>query len=273
MAADPHGIDALIGALREDGLAVGDHFLSAAQVAALAGCAAVRRERGDFAEARIGTGRTLRRRADIRGDSICWLEEPLFPAERELNSVFERLRRRLNESLFLGLCDVELHYAWYPPGARYARHVDQPQGRAARRLSSIVYLNETWRAADGGNLRCFSDEGTSRDIFPKGGRLVTFLTEGREHRSAAGVQGAPQHHRVVSRQTGARPALISCGSRSSAPGNAALGGRSERFAPRQRRGGAASQMARMLLFPAGVQYLLIDRQELTVTRRLSPPYR
>ncbi len=171
----------LIDSLYADGIAVRDGFLSAAHVKALNGCAAERRERGDFAPARIGTGRSLQRREEVRGDSICWLEEPLFPAERALMALFETTRRCLNEALYLGLGDLEQHYALYPPGAGYSRHVDQPRGHGRRRLSSIVYLNEEWGAADGGLLRCRADDGEIRDIAPFGGRLVLFLTEGREH--------------------------------------------------------------------------------------------
>jgi SM-20-related protein len=173
--------DDLIESLSADGVAVRDRFLSASQLEALNECATARRERGDFAQARIGAGRALQRRADIRGDSICWLEEPLFPAERELFALFEKARLSLNQGLFLGLYDLEQHYACYPAGSGYARHVDQPRSHGARRLSSIVYLNENWQTADGGALRCLDDRGDFREIEPVGGRLVLFLTEGREH--------------------------------------------------------------------------------------------
>jgi SM-20-related protein len=173
--------DDLIEGLRADGIAVRDRFLEASLIEALSECAGARRDRGDFTPARIGAGRVLQRREDIRGDSICWLEEPLFPAERELFALLEKMRRRLNQSLFLGLYEIEQHYACYPAGAGYARHVDQPRGHGARRLSSIVYLNEDWRESDGGLLRCRTDHGNFREIEPAGGRLVLFLTEGREH--------------------------------------------------------------------------------------------
>jgi SM-20-related protein len=93
----------------------------------------------------------------------------------------EATGRGLNRGLYLGLHEIELHYACYPPGAGYARHIDQPHGHAARRLSSIVYLTEDWREADGGLLRCSADRGGFREIEPRAGRLVLFLTEGREH--------------------------------------------------------------------------------------------
>jgi SM-20-related protein len=173
--------DPLIESLRTDGIAVRDGFLSASQVKALIDCSTARRERGEFAQARIGAGGSLQRRADVRGDSICWLEEPLLPAERALIESMETTRHRLNQHLYLGLYDLEQHYACFPAGSGYLRHVDQPRGRASRRLSSIVYLNENWREADGGMLRCRTDGGEFREIQPIAGRLVVFLTEGREH--------------------------------------------------------------------------------------------
>jgi SM-20-related protein len=176
----------IIEALRGGGVAVQDGFLSSARVQALAACASIRRARGDFAEARIGAGDMLERRADIRGDSICWLSTPDFPAEQSLLDELEGLRLALNRQAFLGVHELELHYAWYPPGSGYARHVDQPFGRSQRRVSLIVYLNENWTSADGGVLRVFDKAGERfLEIEPKGGRLVLFLTEARPHEVAA----------------------------------------------------------------------------------------
>jgi SM-20-related protein len=177
---------AIIEALRADGLAVWDRFLAPAEVQALAQCARARRERGDFKEARIGTRERLERRPEIRGDSICWLSQPEFPAEKDLLDALESLREELNAQAFLGLAELELHYAWYPPGSGYARHVDQPFGRTQRRVSLVLYLNEHWRSADGGALRLFETQSERfREIEPSGGRLVLFLTESRPHEVAA----------------------------------------------------------------------------------------
>jgi SM-20-related protein len=167
--------------LRTEGIAVCDRFLTSPQVQALVDCAQIRRERGDFAPARIGADRNLQRREEVRGDSICWLADPLFAPERELFGSLEDLRLQLNRGTFLGLFELEMHYAWYPPGAGYARHVDQPQCHEQRRVSLVLYLNERWEASDGGELRYFADNERYRDIEPVGGRLVAFLTERREH--------------------------------------------------------------------------------------------
>jgi SM-20-related protein len=163
------------------GVSIRDQFLAPAQIRSLVQCAHLRRARRGFDPGRIGRGRGLRRREEIRGDSICWITPPLMPAEKALLKRLEYLRLELNREAQLGLFELELHYAWYPPGAGYARHVDQPQGRAQRQVSLVLYLNESWTPAAGGELRMFDAAGGHRDIEPIAGRLVHFLTPGREH--------------------------------------------------------------------------------------------
>jgi SM-20-related protein len=167
--------------LNFDGISVQDQFLALSQIRALLDCARLRRARGDFGAARIGNDRRLQRREDIRGDSTCWITPPLWPAEQALLEQLEQLRLELNREAGLGLFELELHYAWYPPGAGYARHVDQPQGREQRRVSLVMYLNEDWTRAAGGELRIFGAADSHRDIEPLAGRLVCFLTQDREH--------------------------------------------------------------------------------------------
>jgi SM-20-related protein len=167
--------------LIELGFAIQDGFRSVVEVAELAECAQARRARGEFAAAHIGTGQTLQHRKEIRGDFTCWLNEPLYAPEARLLESFEQLRLTLNRDAFLGLLDLELHYAFYPPGAHYARHVDQPRGRMRRKLSVVLYLNTDWEADAGGELRLFMGAKEPVDVQPLGGRLVSFLTAGREH--------------------------------------------------------------------------------------------
>ncbi len=174
----PAGADA---GLVRNGVSVWDGFVMPSEVRALAECTRLRRRRGDFSAARIGGGRGLQHREEIRGDSICWITAPLLPAERALLERLEQLRLQLNAQAYLGLFDLELHHAWYPPGAGYARHVDQPHGHAQRQVSLVLYLNQNWMPATGGELRIFDAAGGYRDIEPFGGRLVCFLTPGREH--------------------------------------------------------------------------------------------
>jgi SM-20-related protein len=163
------------------GLAVWPGFLDPAALGELADCARRRHERGEFRAARVGSGATLRRDQVVRGDSICWLAQPYFPAETRVLAALERLRLELNRQGMLGLFDAEFQYALYPPGAAYARHVDQPLGRGQRRVSLVLYLNPGWPADAGGALRIHAADGSHRDVPPDGGLLVAFATPGREH--------------------------------------------------------------------------------------------
>jgi SM-20-related protein len=164
-----------------DGIAIQDEFLAPPQVRSLLECVHLRRARGDFAAARIGGGGSLRRREEVRGDSTCWMVAPLLPAEQALLDELEHLRLALNRTALLGLFELELHYAWYAPGTGYARHVDQPRGRTQRQVSLVLYLNDGWTPAAGGELRIFDAGDRYRDIEPIAGRLACFLTPGRAH--------------------------------------------------------------------------------------------
>ena len=168
-------------ALRRDGIAVRDQFLAPSTIRTLLDSAQLRRARGDFHAAHIGGNAGVQRREEIRGDFTCWIIPPLLPAEEVLLGELERLRLDLNRETMLGLFELELHYAWYPAGAGYERHVDQPQGRAHRQLSLALYLNEGWTPGAGGELRIFDAGGGHRDIEPVAGRLACFLTPSREH--------------------------------------------------------------------------------------------
>jgi SM-20-related protein len=172
------GIDA---GLLPDGVFVRDQFLASSRVRALLQCAHARRARGDFVPARIGSDRTLQHREDIRGDATCWVTAPLFAAEETLLNELEEVRLELIRDGLFGLFDLELHYAWYPPGTGYERHVDQPHGRTDRIVSLVLYLNEEWKSGDGGELRIFDANERCVDVEPVAGRLVCFLTAGREH--------------------------------------------------------------------------------------------
>lgn len=167
--------------LRASGISIQDRFACAAEILALRECARVHEARGDFAPARVGAEGMEQRRDHIRGDFTCWLGEPLLPPERSLLERMEALRAQLNRQAFLGLFELELHYARYPAGAAYSRHVDQPVGSTQRQLSLVLYLNPGWQSADGGVLRIHHAEEGYLDVEPIAGRLVCFLTPGREH--------------------------------------------------------------------------------------------
>lgn len=141
---------------------------------------------GAFRKAGIGRGENFLIRPDIRGDYVHWPEPDDLPAVRRLHEeCLEPLRRALNEATLLGLFDFEGHYAVYPPGAAYARHVDRFHDAAQRVVSVVLYLNPGWRAEDGGALRLYvpDEAGIEQavDILPEAGRLVCFLSDRISH--------------------------------------------------------------------------------------------
>lgn len=167
--------------LSRAGISIQDRFVSPDVASSLRDCASTREAHGDFAAARIGGSGAELRRKTIRGDFTCWLQQPLLPPESALLQQMEELRLHLNREAFLGLFELELHFAKYPPGASYARHVDKPRGSAVRKVSLVLYLNSEWQRADGGELRIHHGANDFTDVEPLQGRLVCFLTADREH--------------------------------------------------------------------------------------------
>jgi len=133
--------------------------------------------------ARIGKDDELQLRRDIRGDQIRWLNGET-DAQRAFLGQMETLRETLNRELFLGLEDFEAHFALYPPGAHYERHLDSFNNSNLRRVTIVAYLNARWRPWDGGELNLFDGERVFESIRPEGGTLVTFLSEHVPHEVA-----------------------------------------------------------------------------------------
>ncbi len=84
--------------------------------------------------------------------------------------------RQINASLFLGLEDFEGHFALYPPGAYYQKHVDRFRDDDARTVSAVLYLNRDWSVEQGGELRMYFPDERTLDLPPLAGRLVVFLS-------------------------------------------------------------------------------------------------
>lgn len=179
---------AICDALADAGFAVAPGFLPSEAVGALRGAAMRRRAAGEFRAARVGRGAGAQREAAIRGDEIRWLDAADASApERALLARFDALRDALNRTLFLGLVEIEAHYAVYAPGAGYARHLDRFRDDDARVVSLALYLNDAWRPEDGGALQLFAAEREAepqREITPCGGTLVAMRSDAIWHEVA-----------------------------------------------------------------------------------------
>jgi SM-20-related protein len=79
-----------------------------------------------------------------------------------------------NQRFFLGIARNEHHLAVYPPGTHYEKHVDTFKNSDSRVVSTVLYLNRNWKAADGGELVLYPERGNAVTIEPTAGRLVLF---------------------------------------------------------------------------------------------------
>jgi SM-20-related protein len=171
--------DAAAIALRTAGWCVLDGLLTDGECQALTAECGLLHELDAMLPALVGRDRSA---SALRGDHTRWLD-PALPtaAQRPFDAGIHALRAHLNRALLLGLVDSEAHFAVYPAGAGYARHLDRLRGSDARVLSAVFYLNEAWLDSDGGALRLYLADGTHRDIFPQAGRLLLFLSAEFEH--------------------------------------------------------------------------------------------
>lgn len=120
---------------------------------------------------------------DIRGDAIHWING-ITDAQQNFLTEMMQLQDALNQQLFLGLTELESHYAYYPPGMGYQKHLDSFQNNNLRRITIVVYLNPDWQAADGGELAIYNGDEIINKVLPLGGTLVCFVSEEIPHQVA-----------------------------------------------------------------------------------------
>src|SRR5690606_37028765 len=114
-------------------------------------------------------------------DRIRWLRStPEDPVELQLMNIDRELTYYLNRTCFTGIRSYEFHYAVYPKGSFYKRHLDQFSNDPGRKFTMIFYLNENWLPEDGGQLVIFLN-GQELEVQPLAGRLVFFESSVIEH--------------------------------------------------------------------------------------------
>jgi SM-20-related protein len=120
-------------------------------------------------------------REGIRGDSIDWLEQGQSAACDQYLQTMDALRQALNQAFYLGLEDYESHFALYPPGAIYQKHLDRFRDDDRRTVSAAYYLNDDWQPEHGGALRLYPQNGPELDVLPTAGTLVLFISAELPH--------------------------------------------------------------------------------------------
>ncbi|MVW74271.1 2OG-Fe(II) oxygenase [Pseudomonas xionganensis] len=171
----------IVDDLAEQGWSLQPAFVPQALTLQLAEECRKRDAEGALTPAGVGRGGALQVREGVRGDHIQWLEPGQSAASDQYLQRLDELRLALNQGLYLGLEDFEGHFALYPPGAFYQKHVDRFRDDDRRTVSAVFYLNADWQAEQGGALRLYLNDGSTRDVLPQAGTLLLFLSADLPH--------------------------------------------------------------------------------------------
>lgn len=172
----------IINEVVNTGYAVCDDFLPENVVEGLRNNLLMFDEEGELKRAGIGKWNHHQKDLEIRSDKIFWLSNDTpDPAERELLAIINNFKDYLNRTCFTGIKSFEFHYALYPKGSFYKRHLDQFSNDPGRQFTMIFYLNGDWKPEDGGQLVIFLSNGEELVVQPLAGRLVFFESAKIEH--------------------------------------------------------------------------------------------
>ncbi len=159
-----------------------NEFFSSEEVAVLRNSLLAKYEADRFKKSAIGNRTNEEIDKTIRGDFILWMDEAIAnEAEKIFFKKINELVNYLNKTCFLGILQKEFHYALYPKGTFYKRHLDTFQNDDRRKLSIVCYLNEdNWLPENGGELTIYKEK-EDLDILPLPGKLVIFESQVLEH--------------------------------------------------------------------------------------------
>lgn len=178
--------ETIIADIMEKKYSIIDNFFETAEVELLRDNLLYKYEEDNFKKAAIGnrTNEVIER--SIRGDFILWINEaeggePEKIFFNKINSLVDYL----NRTCFMGILHKEFHYAVYPEGTYYKRHLDTFQNDGRRKLSMVCYLNrEDWKPENGGELAIYLNKNGIEEqvtIYPYPGRVVIFESQELEH--------------------------------------------------------------------------------------------
>ena len=174
-------LDPLLDDLAEQGWAIATNALPVDLTLELAQECRARANLGALQPAGVGRGSAHGVQEGVRGDHIQWLEPSQCAAGDRYLAMLDDLRGQLNQALYLGLEDYEGHFALYPPGTFYQKHLDRFRDDDRRAVSAVFYLNSDWLPEQGGALRLYLADGRELDVLPEAGTLVVFLSADLPH--------------------------------------------------------------------------------------------
>lgn len=174
--------ESIIDDLLQNKYSVVDDFFSSEEVEVLRNSLLAKYDADRFKKSAMGNRTNEEIDKTIRGDFILWMDEHNANEAEQL--FFEKINEMvtyLNRTCFLGILHKEFHYAVYPKGTYYKRHLDTFQNDDRRKLSIVCYLNEdNWLPENGGELTIYT-ENQDLDILPLPGRIVVFESQVLEH--------------------------------------------------------------------------------------------
>ena len=177
-----NSFDELIDSFIADKVGLSDHFLSVGLSANLKANLLGYYQRKQLFSA--GTGNKIQVTQDqlYRSDKIFWLD-PLHENvhENEFFALMDKFISYLNETCYTGITGYEFHYTLYETGSFYKKHIDQFRNDDSRKYSMVMYLNEGWLAADGGELCIHHSKSQRQHISPDSGKSVFFKSNELEH--------------------------------------------------------------------------------------------
>ena len=166
----------------QQGWSVQENFFSKKLTQELKATLTSLREQDLLKQAGIGREDNFYIEQSIRSDEIAWFDEKnLNKHQEKFLDITQQLQNAINESFYLGLFELEIHFALYAPNTFYRRHLDQHKNQDTRVVTIIYYLNENWGDKDGGELQLYLNDGNTVSVQPKAGTLVCFMSAEFEH--------------------------------------------------------------------------------------------
>ncbi len=184
MTSLPH-LGAFLDQLSKQGWAVSDSLIPRALWEAL--IVEIREYQSEDAlrPAAFGRGAGLRLKEEVRGDQIRWLSATDGrPAEKSFLTFIDQLMTEFRQELYVPVRDYEAHFAVYPPGKGYEKHLDRFRDADERELSTVLFLNPDWLIVDEGELLLYDPEHPDvvvERILPVAGRFIVFRADRIPH--------------------------------------------------------------------------------------------
>lgn len=175
-------IDNILNDIEQQGWSVQENFFSTTLIQELKNTLRSLREKGNLKQAGIGRENNFHIEQSIRNDEIAWFDENnKNESQIKFLEITQQLQDSINEKFYLGLFELEIHFALYAPNSFYKRHLDQHKNQDTRVITLIAYLNEDWDINDGGELQIYLKNGKTISVLPNAGTLVCFMSAEFEH--------------------------------------------------------------------------------------------